>query len=216
MLFLMAAPVWAGTLKDDFDDNNDDGWDHWGNGTWELVDGQYVGKVVSDYLEGEGFEVSRAPDGEGGIARLGERYFDLVVTDLMMGKVGGIEVLKEAKRIDPGICVIILTGYGDMTSAINALRLGADDYMLKPCDMDELVFRIGKCVQKKELTKKIKLYEEILPVCTLCSKIRDDTGTEHGMGKWMSVDEYLTHKTNLKMSHGYCQKCYEKVVAEYS
>lgn len=177
-------------------------------------DEEIILDLIADYLDGEDFEVSRAHDGEGGIARLRERHFDLVVTDLMMGKVGGIEVLKEAKRIDPGICVIILTGYGDMTSAINALRLGADDYMLKPCDMNELVFRVAKCVQKKELTKKIKLYEEILPVCSLCSKIRDDTGTEHGKGKWMSVDEYLTHKTNLKMSHGYCQQCYEKVVAE--
>lgn len=179
-------------------------------------DEEVILDAVSNYLDSEDFEVSSAPDGEGGIARLQERHFDLVVTDLIMGEVDGIEVLKKAKSIDPDICVIILTGYGDMTSAIDALRLGADDYMLKPCDLDELVFRITKCLQKKELTRKIKLYEEILPVCTLCSKIRDDTGTEHGKGQWMSADEYLTRKTNLKMSHGYCPKCYKTVVEEYS
>ncbi len=50
MLFLMTASVWAGILKDDFNDNNDDGWDHWANGKWEVVDGEYVGTAIGVFV----------------------------------------------------------------------------------------------------------------------------------------------------------------------
>jgi len=67
-----------------------------------------------------------------------------------------------AKQLSADTMVIILTGYSDMTSAIDALRLNADDYLLKPCEPEEIFFRISNCVEKLGFKKKIKIYENIL------------------------------------------------------
>ena len=95
-----------------------------------------------------------------------EAQYDLVITDLMMPGIDGFGVLKAVKDMAPLTSVIILTGYGDMRSAIDALRLGADDFLLKPCDIEELVFRIRRCLERRSLLQrlmeqKIQLEEEI-------------------------------------------------------
>ena len=100
-----------------------------------------------DFVQ-ENYNVTMASSGEEAITNLQGKSFDLVVTDLVMPGVDGIGVLQKAKELDPEICVIILTGYGDMTSAIDALRLGADDYLLKPCVTDELLLRTRRCLEK--------------------------------------------------------------------
>jgi len=82
---------------------------------------------------------------------LNESSFDLVITDLVMTPIDGMEVLKKSKEINPEMMVMILTGFGDMTSAIDALRLGANDYMLKPCEPEEMYFRVSSCLDKLEL-----------------------------------------------------------------
>jgi len=106
--------------------------------------------------------------------------------------------------------VIILTGYGDTTSAYEALRLGADDYVLKSCESDELMMRIQRCLEKQNAFQKVKFYENILPVCVYCKNIRDDVGTEHGKGKWLRMEEYIRTKSESNNSHDCCPVCYEK------
>lgn len=176
-----------------------------------LVDDELLlRKTLSADLEVEGFEVETAENGQIGLELLGKKTFDLVITDLVMEGLDGIQVLKGAKKIDPGIAVIILTGYGDLKSAIDALRLGADDYLLKPCDMNELVLRISRCLQQQEFRKKIKVYENILPICSVCKKIRDDTGKKHGQGDWLTLEEYLYRKSGVPATHGYCPVCTRK------
>jgi len=165
-------------------------------------------------LTQHGFKVSIAGSGEDAIALLEKDHFDLVVTDLLMGGMNGLEVLQKTKLLDLDIGVIILTAFGDMTTAIDALRLGADDFMLKPCDLNELRFRIHNSLDKYELKKRIKVYENILPVCSYCKKIRDDSDTEHGAGKWMSLEEYFHSKAKVEVSHGCCTQCMIKVLAE--
>lgn len=173
-----------------------------------LVDDEkIILKTISKYLRGEGYDVSTTENGDRAIVKLNQQHFDLVVTDLMMEGLDGIQVLKQAKKNDPMLPVIILTGYGDMVTAIDALRLGADDYLLKPCGNEELLFRVSSCLDKYELKKKIKLYEDILPICAVCKKIRDDTGKGPGEGEWMSVEAYINNKTGVRFSHGYCKEC---------
>jgi ActR/RegA family two-component response regulator len=82
--------------------------------------------------------------------------------------------------------VIILTGYGNMESAVDALRLGADDFLQKPCDIEELRYRMANCFVKQDLERKVAFYETILPVCSWCRKIRDDRPKQHGLGNWYS------------------------------
>ena len=111
------------------------------------------------------FEVHTAASGEEAIARLEERFWHLVIADLVMPGLDGFQVLKAAKGNSLVTMVIILTGYADMQFAIDALRLGADDFLQKPCDTDELLFRMSNCFIKQDLLLKVQLYENILPVC---------------------------------------------------
>lgn len=170
---------------------------------------------LSRDLREEGFAVITAENGKEAVASLQNNIFDLVITDLIMPELDGIKVLQEAKKKSPKTGVIILTGYGDMTSAITALRFGADDYLLKPCEHEELVIRANRCLDKLEALRKIKIYEEMLPVCCVCHQIRDDTGTEHGKGKWLGLDEFIAKKTNVQLSHTYCPNCYKKAMHEF-
>ena len=167
-------------------------------------------------LEQEGYDVSLAASGEDAVVWLREKKLDLVITDLVMKGMDGIQVLKEAKKIDSHIGVFILTGYGDMTSAIDALRLGADDYLQKPVDTDEMVIRIRRYLERQEALRKIQFYEKIMPVCCVCGNIRDDTGVEHGQGEWLKADLYIVKKTTAEVSHTYCPTCLDKSKKDFS
>lgn len=168
-------------------------------------------KIALDLLENAlnkvGYEITTAESGDEAVDKLKFGNYDLLITDLVMEGLDGIGVLKEAKKIDPEISVIVLTGHGNLESAIDALRLSADDYLLKPCNFDELFLRISYCHKTREMRKKIKLYEDILPICSVCKEIRDDTGKNPGEGKWMSIETYITKKTGVLMSHTLCHEC---------
>jgi len=173
-----------------------------------LVDDEaIIRKTLAGKLSDEGFTVLSADSGASALAYLATTKISLVITDLMMEGMNGIQVLEAVKAHNPETAVIILTGYGDLTSAIDALRLGADDYLLKPCDLNELLFRMNKCLEKQSLKAMVQIYEDILPICLDCKKIRDDSNSEPGKGKWMPVDQYLTKKAGKSMSHGYCPDC---------
>ena len=129
-------------------------------------DEEVIRKSLARELSLEHFSVTVASSGSEAITLLQERQFDVVITDLMMPGVDGLDVLKAVKELAPLTRVIIITGYGDMRFAIDALRLGADDFTLKPCEVEELVFRIHRCLEKQSLlqlliTQKQQLEEEV-------------------------------------------------------
>lgn len=159
------------------------------------------------------FDVVRATSGMEAIAQIDSNGFDLVVTDLQMPGIDGFQVLKAAKQKDAQTMVIILTGYADLDAAIDALRLGADDFLQKPCDTDELLYRISNCFVKQDLQKKIAFYEDILPICSYCRKIRDDHQGVHGEGNWYSLEEYFSQVQGVHISHGCCPDCFAKEMA---
>ena len=66
----------------------------------------------------------------------------------------------------------------------------------------------------EELQKTIRMYEDILPICLVCKKIRDDSGKEPGTGEWVPVDKYLTCRAGKNMSHGYCPDCGQKFLEQ--
>ena len=125
-------------------------------------DDPFILKSLGNSLERDGYQVSRADSGEKAIQLLNETVFDLVITDLVMSEVDGFQVLKAAKNLKNDTMVIILTGYSDVRLSIDCFRLGADDYALKPCEKEELTFRINNCFEKLEGKKKIKQSEEKL------------------------------------------------------
>ncbi len=181
-------------------------------------DEQIVRESVGYDLKKIGYHVALAESGEQAVKLLTERtaetQFDLVITDLMMEGMSGIDVLKEAKKINPEIMVIILTGYGSLDTAIDSIREEVDDYILKPSKSKDFCFRVARCLDQLDFKRKIKIYETFLPVCSVCKKIRDDDGKEHGAGEWLTWEVYMRKKAKIDVSHGYCPECSEEILNE--
>ena len=113
-------------------------------------------------LKKNNFKVTTATNGQEAIDLLRANHYDLVITDLMMTKVDGIAVLKHAKTLYPTIGVIILTGYGDIGSAVETLKLGADDYLQKPCDVEDLLSKAKRNFEKQDLMARLRDQNEQL------------------------------------------------------
>jgi len=161
-----------------------------------------------------GYEVGSADSGEEALLKMEQENYDLIITDLVMDNMSGIELLGKIKEKDAELPSIVITGFAKLESAVEALRLGATDYLTKPYNLEELLLRIANCIEKKELKRKIRLYEDILPICCDCSKIRDDEGREPGTGEWLTMEQYFNHKMDLKPSHGFCPDCMKKRLGE--
>jgi two-component sensor histidine kinase len=119
-------------------------------------------------LEHLGYHVTTADSGNIALEMLERERFDIVVSDLVMRRPDGLVVLRRCKELRPETAVIILTGFGDLDSAVAAIRLGADDYVNKPCDAEELSAHIARCTTKqqtllalmREVTEKNALLRE--------------------------------------------------------
>ena len=170
--------------------------------------------LLEENLTSQGYEVDTASSGEVAVARLARQQYNLVITDLVMEKMGGLEVLRRAKEQDNNIIVFVLTGYGELDSAVEALRAGAEDYLLKPYNAEELFMRIARVLEKQEMQRTIDLYEDILSICSECKKIRDDSESEPGQGEWVSMEKYLSRTIGSAMSHGLCPSCYRRQLRE--
>ncbi len=179
-------------------------------------DDPFILEGIGKDLEGNGYQVTRADSGEKALALLESTDFALVITDLIMARIDGIQVVKKAKELDSETQVIILTGFGALDSAIEALRSKADDYLLKPCESHEMLFRVKNCLEKRELIRKINLYQKILPMCCVCKKIRDDTNREPGKGEWISIEKFIHENADLDITSGYCPECTQKTLNEFS
>ena len=179
-------------------------------------DDHYILEGIGADLESQGFHVTKTDRGNLALQLLKENHFDLVITDLVMEDTDGLEVLKKSKELNSDIMVIILTGYGDMKSAIEALRQQADDYLLKPCESEEMLYRVTRCLEKRELTRKIKIYQNILPMCCVCKKIRDDRHTETGKGQWVSIEEFIHDKAKLDITSSYCPECAQQTMQAFT
>ena len=108
-------------------------------------------RVLTAQLSRDGYEVHSAPDGEAGLAVLREHHIDLVITDLRMPKMDGLELLRQALRTDPELPVVILTAHGTVDNAVEALKTGAFDYITKPFDQDEVRTVVKKALRTRDL-----------------------------------------------------------------
>jgi two-component system response regulator AtoC len=108
-------------------------------------------KILSAQLSRDGYDVMTAEDGEQGLQILREHHIDLVVTDLKMPKVDGMTLLREALREDPELPVVMITAHGTVDTAVEALKLGAFDYLTKPFDKDEVRQIVAKALRTRQL-----------------------------------------------------------------
>jgi DNA-binding response OmpR family regulator len=105
--------------------------------------------LLADVLSRAGYQVSTAQDGEIALTMLPNHMYDVVITDIRMRNVDGIKVLEAARARQLPPAVILLTGYGSLETAVSALRAGANDYLLKPIDPDELLNHVASAVERR-------------------------------------------------------------------
>lgn len=106
-------------------------------------------KILSE--ENKTYNVEEAEDGLVGIEKVKDEDFDLVLCDIKMPKMDGIEVLEAIKKIKPEIPVVMISGHGDLDTAVNTMRLGAFDYISKPPDLNRLLNTVRNALDRKEL-----------------------------------------------------------------
>lgn len=106
-------------------------------------------KILLD--ESKEYEVEEAPDGVEGLEKIKKEDFDLVLCDIKMPKLDGIEVLTSTKKIKPEIPFVMISGHGDLETAVNTMKLGAYDYISKPPDLNRLLNTVRNALDRKEL-----------------------------------------------------------------
>ncbi|MDH5458424.1 MAG: response regulator transcription factor [Nitrospinota bacterium] len=124
-----------------------------GNSILLIDDEEILLEAVSDDLRESGYEVTTAISGEEGLKSFETLQHDLVITDLKMENMDGLEVSRKVKELNPKTPIMILTGYGSMETAIEALRMDLDDYILKPVNRDDLFEKINQCLKKNNHSK---------------------------------------------------------------
>ncbi|MFW0737954.1 MULTISPECIES: sigma-54-dependent transcriptional regulator [unclassified Flavobacterium] len=115
-------------------------------------------KILSE--ENDTYQVDEAEDGAAGLEKIKNNDYDLVLCDIKMPKLDGVEVLEEAKKIKPEIPMVMISGHGDMETAIHTMRLGAFDYISKPPDLNRLLNTVRNALDKKQLVVENKILKK--------------------------------------------------------
>ena len=120
-----------------------------------IVDDEHsMRDVLSIMLKRAGYAVTTAGDGEEGIAHINKDIYDLVITDLKMPKLGGLEVLKAVKEVSPETVVLVITAFASTDSAVEAMKRGAYDYLTKPFQVDEVQLIIRNALERRRLSSE--------------------------------------------------------------
>jgi DNA-binding NtrC family response regulator len=139
-----------------------------------LVDDEVVFTTnMGKLLTNRGFKVTAANSGDAAIQALEKENFDVVVLDLKMPGKDGLTTLKEIKKLGLFTETLILTGHGSIDTALEAIKLGAYDYLTKPCEIDDLVGKIEGAWQKKDGAEKKEMKEKMQKVVESPSSIFD-------------------------------------------
>jgi len=125
-------------------------------------DEKAVADILKDCISDKERSIAVCYDGLEGIEHIQNNFCDLIIVDLVMPKVGGLDVLKFAKKTNPDVLVIIITGYASLETAIMAVKEGAYDYIKKPCKLEEIRIAVDNAIDKiKLLRENRRLLKEI-------------------------------------------------------
>ena len=133
-----------------------------------------VGNMLAEWLEEDGYDCDIATGAHEAMGMLAKRSYDLIISDIMMPEVSGIELLQMVKDKYPGMAVIMATAVDDRETAINAMNLGAYSYVIKPFFMNEFLINIANVIEKNRLTKENQKWTEVLE-----SRVRERTADVH-------------------------------------
>ncbi len=125
-------------------------------------DEKYIRDILADFLGMEGYQVRTAADGAAALVELEASHYDLIISDLKMPRMGGIELLEAVATAAPKALTVIMTGFGTVETAIDAMKRGAYDYILKPFKVEEVIHVVQRGLEKQRLTaENMRLREAI-------------------------------------------------------
>ena len=158
-------------------------------------DDKVVAAILKDLLSDKDRSVDVCHDGLAAIEGIQKNPYDLIIVDLVMPRMGGLDVLKYAKRVNPDVIVIIITGYASVETAITAVKEGAYDYIRKPCKLDEIKIAVKNAIdniklgrENRELIRKLQdAYHELMV-------LKKEKGT---YGKMTSLNFFSSNMPNL-------------------
>ncbi len=127
-----------------------------------VEDGQIQREMLRDFLRKEGHTVAEAETGEKALAEVRSAYFDLLLMDYKMPGMNGLQVLQEVKKFNPEIDVIMMTAYGTIETAVEAMKAGAVDYVTKPIDLDELLLHVNRISERRILLRENEMMRQRL------------------------------------------------------
>ncbi|MCP4726923.1 MAG: response regulator [bacterium] len=116
-------------------------------------------------LTADGYDITAVDNGSEALDCIRNNEYNVVLTDIVMPEINGVRILEETNRVSPETKVILITGYGSIDTSVEALRKNASDYIVKPCDKEELRIRIKSAIEKQQLEKelvKAKIYKKTL------------------------------------------------------
>lgn len=117
-------------------------------------DDKVIADILNDLFADKQRSVDVCYDGLAAIESIQKGFYDLILVDLVMPKVGGLDILKYAKKANPNVIVIIITGYASLETAITAIREGAYDYIRKPCKLEEIKIVVENAIDKIKLNRE--------------------------------------------------------------
>jgi response regulator RpfG family c-di-GMP phosphodiesterase len=125
-------------------------------------DEKFIREILAEFLGMEGYLVRTAEDGSSALAELGRSHYDLVISDLKMPKMGGMELLEAMTKVAPNALTVIMTGFGTVETAIDAMKRGAYDYILKPFKVEEVTMIVQRGLEKQRLSAENLRLKEAL------------------------------------------------------
>ncbi|MDH3258257.1 MAG: sigma-54 dependent transcriptional regulator [Deltaproteobacteria bacterium] len=140
-------------------------------------------EILEIFLKSEGYGVWLAENGDRATEAVKKDIYDLIITDMNMPRVGGLELLKNVKQITPDTVVVIITAFGTTESAVEAMKLGAYDYIQKPFQMDDIRLVVKNALEKQKLQKDVSILKQQLKPPSLENII----GRSHSMQSLFSV-----------------------------
>ena len=170
-----------------------------------IADDESVSRLrVRRFLLKLGHEVVEACDSKQAWEQFQRQQIPLLIVDWMMPNVDGLELCRMV-RMEHRMrytYIIMLTALGGKGSFLEGIRAGADDFITKPFDTEELQARLGVAERILNLQAEVKQLQGLLPICTYCKRINDD---ENG---WVQIESYVAKRTDASFTHGICADCY--------
>src|SRR6476619_4276639 len=121
-----------------------------------IEDEKAIRKTLTEILSFEGYKIEEAADGEEGLKKFKEKNYDLVLCDIKMPKLDGIEFLEKAREINDEVPIIIISGHGNIETAVEAVKKGAYDYISKPPDLNRMLITLRNAMNKPTLSKETR------------------------------------------------------------